>query len=532
MNLGFAYLTDHRNGQGAQAGVDYDLLLGQGRSVQPEFPSISKEFEVAWKERESIYSIAGSAACFVDTVGFDPPINLQNRKVYPAITPPSISSTYTNGTQSVVTFGVRYQDTTHYSAMTLGASANQAVFVARKYQGQSSWGNYFRLIVPGNFSTWQMTQMMDPGSFVPDPPLNPSIGLCVDGKDSIARVAYNYASTRDRIDVARMIFDARTNSTTVLFDTAQADGRNPSLTSAVFLPEYFRDAFSLLHRHTYPSWSEELQTSNSSLTKMMSSSGVPVIRELNIEQDSAIARCGIANIHTVESGIPIPLSFTGINDSLAVGLDLPINQAMRSSEFTIENSTELAFDFGVVIQNPFVFGEDAKFALKVIELPDSALLYSEDIQFSEICTDSMSIAPYSLDLSQYAGLMAFVSVSVSDLTEDAYPSVVDIFRENQVLEKQHTLVHNIAEAVFDLQVVSIPGKRDFQYLRYTIPDEASVDLALYDIFGRRIRTIRSDFEEKGRYMVPFESSFLSTGAYFVRLVSGVHIQTRKIIITR
>ena len=69
-------------------------------------------------------------------------------------------------------------------------------------------------------------------------------------------------------------------------------------------------------------------------------------------------------------------------------------------------------------------------------------------------------------------------------------------------------------------------------LRYELPDAASVSLQVYDLLGRRVRTLVNAEQAAGRYTATLDGSRLAPGTYFVRLRAGEHTQTQSVTLVR
>jgi hypothetical protein len=72
---------------------------------------------------------------------------------------------------------------------------------------------------------------------------------------------------------------------------------------------------------------------------------------------------------------------------------------------------------------------------------------------------------------------------------------------------------------------------------YGLPVESPVSLKIYDLYGRRIRTLVSGREKAGYHMAVWDGQAeggrgVSTGVYFYRLTSGSFSATRKLLIVR
>lgn len=68
-------------------------------------------------------------------------------------------------------------------------------------------------------------------------------------------------------------------------------------------------------------------------------------------------------------------------------------------------------------------------------------------------------------------------------------------------------------------------------IRYAVPDRREVRLDLYDVLGRRVRTLVQGRKE-GRHTVQVDASGLSSGVYFLQLHAGATEKTRRLTVVR
>ncbi len=59
-----------------------------------------------------------------------------------------------------------------------------------------------------------------------------------------------------------------------------------------------------------------------------------------------------------------------------------------------------------------------------------------------------------------------------------------------------------------------------------------VQLIIYDILGREIKTLVNESQSPGQYQVEFDASGLSSGIYFYRLQTSEFVKTKKMILLR
>ncbi|MCC5906711.1 MAG: T9SS type A sorting domain-containing protein [Balneolaceae bacterium] len=69
-------------------------------------------------------------------------------------------------------------------------------------------------------------------------------------------------------------------------------------------------------------------------------------------------------------------------------------------------------------------------------------------------------------------------------------------------------------------------------IRYELPVQSSVQLAVYDLTGRKISLLVNDVLERGRHSIHFDGSQLASGVYIYRLSAGSQVFTRKLTLIK
>lgn len=69
-------------------------------------------------------------------------------------------------------------------------------------------------------------------------------------------------------------------------------------------------------------------------------------------------------------------------------------------------------------------------------------------------------------------------------------------------------------------------------INYVIPNDSFVQLVVYDVLGRVIRTLVNEIQTRGKYEMTFTANGLSSGVYFYRMQSGDFSSTKKLILLR
>jgi hypothetical protein len=69
-------------------------------------------------------------------------------------------------------------------------------------------------------------------------------------------------------------------------------------------------------------------------------------------------------------------------------------------------------------------------------------------------------------------------------------------------------------------------------IAYTLPEGADVWLEVFDVLGRRVRTLVAAEQAAGHHAVPFEAGALASGVYLVRITAGAYTATRRMQLVR
>ena len=75
-------------------------------------------------------------------------------------------------------------------------------------------------------------------------------------------------------------------------------------------------------------------------------------------------------------------------------------------------------------------------------------------------------------------------------------------------------------------------------IKFSIPHSAVVQINVYDVLGKEIKTLLNEYKQAGTYEVEFstgsfgDASSLPSGVYFYRMISGGYAETKKMLLLR
>lgn len=69
-------------------------------------------------------------------------------------------------------------------------------------------------------------------------------------------------------------------------------------------------------------------------------------------------------------------------------------------------------------------------------------------------------------------------------------------------------------------------------IKFSVPKSDIVQIKIYDILGKKVKTLLSEYTKAGTYEIEFDARNLPSGVYFYRMISGSYSETKKMILLR
>jgi len=69
-------------------------------------------------------------------------------------------------------------------------------------------------------------------------------------------------------------------------------------------------------------------------------------------------------------------------------------------------------------------------------------------------------------------------------------------------------------------------------INYTLSDDGDVKIAVYDVSGRETAVLHNGYHQAGNYSLTFNAGNLSSGVYFITLISGKEVKTTKALLMK
>ncbi len=98
---------------------------------------------------------------------------------------------------------------------------------------------------------------------------------------------------------------------------------------------------------------------------------------------------------------------------------------------------------------------------------------------------------------------------------------------------QVTGITNVANSTTFLTLTSYPNPFKGQTtIRYILTEAKKVELGIYDVYGKQLRTLVSEKQPSGTYNFVFDASDLTEGFYYCRLNAGGETKTTRMVVLK
>ena len=69
-------------------------------------------------------------------------------------------------------------------------------------------------------------------------------------------------------------------------------------------------------------------------------------------------------------------------------------------------------------------------------------------------------------------------------------------------------------------------------IKFSIPEKQFVQLKIFNLLGKEIKTLADDYFDAGTYSLPFDASQLSSGIYFYQIITSNIVQTKQMVLLK
>jgi len=69
-------------------------------------------------------------------------------------------------------------------------------------------------------------------------------------------------------------------------------------------------------------------------------------------------------------------------------------------------------------------------------------------------------------------------------------------------------------------------------IKFALPKAGFVSIKIYDVVGRMVKELVSEFKEVGNYNITFDGSQFASGVYFYRIEANNFIDTKRMVLVK
>lgn len=216
---------------------------------------------------------------------------------------------------------------------------------------------------------------------------------------------------------------------------------------------------------------------------------------------------------SVESPIEIQLSGTKNGTTLSLVAVITQTSAIAQQDLVVHV---------VGVENVSYVGRNGvspqDFVMRKMITPVAGESFTPELQVKKLVMKTAQITNATNIIN--AGIVVFVqSVSTKEVFQSEYISYGTLtgIQNN----------HNITPAQFLLEQNYPNPFNPTTIINYSLPQAGNVILKVYDVLGKEVTTLVSNYQESGSYSIEFNASTLSSGMYFYKLSSNKFSEVKK-----
>jgi hypothetical protein len=157
-----------------------------------------------------------------------------------------------------------------------------------------------------------------------------------------------------------------------------------------------------------------------------------------------------------------------------------------------------------------------------------AMIFDEYYRYgAEFSADTLFI----YDAETHDKLFSIYGNNVSDLSDIFIDSpYVYLHKERKNIGTNDNISLN-ADLTYKLSAYPNPFNPQTT-IAFTIPNAGKVELAVYDMLGRKVTELLNEYKDKGSHEVMFNGANLASGIYFYTIRAGNFVKTNKLILLK
>lgn len=198
-----------------------------------------------------------------------------------------------------------------------------------------------------------------------------------------------------------------------------------------------------------------------------------------------------------------------------------------------EDATKLQI---IILADELVAGPDSSYAVYAAVTDDEGRLIegaSDEITFSLTGNGSLSETLVSANngVAKVFYTPSKTEGNVFSITADANGLTSASLNDVMVTDIEDESIYSVPDRFELKQNYPNPFNPTTQ-ISYDIPEATDVTLQVYDINGRLVQTLVSEFKNAGKYTATFKADNLASGVYFYRIEAGSFISVQRMLLIK
>ncbi|GJQ61149.1 MAG: hypothetical protein SCALA702_02020 [Melioribacteraceae bacterium] len=219
------------------------------------------------------------------------------------------------------------------------------------------------------------------------------------------------------------------------------------------------------------------------------------------------------------------------------GLNL-VEQFLLTEEFDVNNNTEFLVTIGSMlnITNPLTGTAFMKFSLELVDAANDEVLgiyYPYEVNQSS--QNSTAEQNYLISTDGIGNKTVKLRVKAStNLDNDYFISTVVDF-DGRANKRDYVEIDYAGELEISSYDIAQNYPNPFNpvtTIKYQLPESGVVTLKIYDVLGREIETLVSEYLEKGSYSAEFNGEHLASGVYLYSIKVNDYSAVKKMMLLK
>jgi hypothetical protein len=263
-------------------------------------------------------------------------------------------------------------------------------------------------------------------------------------------------------------------------------------------------------------------------------------KELHVRRDTSRIVLGLAGIEIHDAGIWRAVDWKYKADTTVLGRSRSIQEEFRTDVFTYQGSAALRFIVSESRVGSAVFPSILSLELQLVDASThTALTQVASLAINQVAAGSR-MNQVVHNLASQSGRQVYLRLSATgiDTTVSLLAHDIWVFGPADSLSTPKRFA-DAGDVAFTIQAGANELYQNWpnpfnpvSTIQYYLAQAGDIQLAVYDMVGRRQAILHSGYTEAGLHSISFDAAHLATGSYYYRLVTEQGTLQRRMTIVK